>query len=137
MGFFAKLCPEIPCRGPPFAYTLAQERGEAPRRLSLSWRRPTGFNANRGDQVSQDRAPAREQSLSRRGDHRARSDAPVGQRRQACGELSLRGVRRIAVPAGTQITASPDLNGRRCGIEVGLEHRLVSNHDSRFSLRLR
>jgi hypothetical protein len=29
-------------------------------------------------------------------------------------------------PAGTQITASPDLNRCRCGIEVGLEHRLVT-----------
>jgi hypothetical protein len=29
-------------------------------------------------------------------------------------------------PTGAQITASPNLNGRRRGIEVGLEHRLVT-----------
>ena len=29
-------------------------------------------------------------------------------------------------PAGTQIAASPNLDGRRLGIEVGLQHRLVT-----------
>jgi hypothetical protein len=37
-------------------------------------------------------------------------------------------------PAGTQIAASPDLNGRRRGIEVRLEHRLVGSVPSPFEI---
>lgn len=63
-------------------------------------------------------------------DRRALSVGPASERCQSSGDDSCMSLCPSWHPTRTRITASPDLDGCRRGIEVGLEHRQLLYHVS-------
>jgi hypothetical protein len=107
---------------PPSLIPLAQERGEASWRLSLSWRRPTGLTPIAAIKYLKTVRPLA-------GNHdlgMAITELDLPNWPACCVELTENDGRSIRSasrrPAGRQVAALPDLNGGRLWVEVGLEH---------------